>query len=236
MRVLVTRPETDAAHTAALVAALGHEPVVTPLIGVRFLSGPEIDLAGAQALLATSSNGVRSLARRSRDRSLPVFAVGSQTQHTAIGEAFTQVRSADGDSNALAKLVSATLRPADGFLVHATAREAPSTLARNLLEKGFAVRTDILYETPEVSTLPAAAEGGIRDGTIDAVVLYSARTADVFCRRVRDAGLAKHLGNMRVFCISRASADALSGLPFMKVAIADSPNEPSLLSMLGRVG
>ena len=36
-------------------------------------------LDGVQAILATSANGVRALARRTPRRDLPLFAVGPQT-------------------------------------------------------------------------------------------------------------------------------------------------------------
>ena len=70
MRVLVTRPEDDARETAVRLKALGHEPILAPLISIRFIDGPDIDLAGVQALIATSSNGVRALARRTSRRDI----------------------------------------------------------------------------------------------------------------------------------------------------------------------
>jgi len=236
MRVLVTRPEPDAIHTAALLAGLGHEPVFAPLIELRFLPGPDVDLTGVQALLATSSNGVRALSRRSRGRDLPVFAVGQQTRATALGEGFASVVSADGDSSALANLVHRSLKPEAGVLLHVTAREAPAVLCRTLSDFGFEVRTEVLYETPAVQTLPKSAELGIRTGTIDAVLLFSARTAEVFRMRVGDAGLSQYCSGIRAICISRTAADALKGLAFRQLSIASAPNQEALLAALGRGG
>ena len=36
MRVLVTRPDDDAEETAAKLIALGHEPIVAPLLEIKF--------------------------------------------------------------------------------------------------------------------------------------------------------------------------------------------------------
>ncbi len=69
-----------------------------PLLSVRFHDGPPLALDGAQAILATSANGVRALARRSRARDLPVFAVGPQTAEAAREAGFANVKSADGDA------------------------------------------------------------------------------------------------------------------------------------------
>src|SRR5579871_494671 len=106
MRVLVTRPEDDAHETAARLKALGHEPIIAPLISIRFSDGPDIDLARVQAFVATSSNGVRALARRTASRDIALFAVGQQTAKTARREGFRLVHSADGDAIALANLVA----------------------------------------------------------------------------------------------------------------------------------
>jgi uroporphyrinogen-III synthase len=83
MRVLVTRPQPDALETANMLIARGHQPIVAPLVRVNYHDGPEIDLSGVQAILATSANGVRALSRRLARRDLPVFAVGPKTAHTA---------------------------------------------------------------------------------------------------------------------------------------------------------
>ena len=105
MRVLVTRPLDDARATEARLKSRGHEAVVVPLLQVKFHDGPEIDLSGVQAILATSANGVRAFAQRSARRDLPVFAVGPQTARSAKLAGFSDVKSADGDAADLAKVV-----------------------------------------------------------------------------------------------------------------------------------
>ncbi len=83
MRVLVTRPKEDAEETAQLLAARGHQALVAPLLETRFFDGAALTLEGVQAVLATSANGVRALARRTARRDVPLFAVGPQTAEAA---------------------------------------------------------------------------------------------------------------------------------------------------------
>ena len=64
MRILVTRPAEDGAEIARLLAAMGHQALLAPLLTVRIHDGPPLSLAGIQAVLATSANGVRALAAR----------------------------------------------------------------------------------------------------------------------------------------------------------------------------
>src|SRR4051812_49138915 len=79
MRVLITRPLEDAEETGRQLALRGHEPLVAPLLSTQFFDGPEVALDGVQAILATSANGVRALARRTPRRDVALFAVGPQT-------------------------------------------------------------------------------------------------------------------------------------------------------------
>src|SRR5277367_2328472 len=114
MRVLVTRPKDDAEETAAKLRARGHAVLVAPLIEIRFADGPEISLDGIQAVLATSSNGVQALARRTDRRDVPLFAVGTQTAHAARSAGFSTVKSADGDAHALAAATANWAKPNAG--------------------------------------------------------------------------------------------------------------------------
>jgi uroporphyrinogen-III synthase len=59
MRVVVTREDV-----AARVEALGHEPVLCPLIRVEPLGDDPIDASAYDWLVVTSRNGARELARR----------------------------------------------------------------------------------------------------------------------------------------------------------------------------
>lgn len=64
MRILITRPAEDGAAIAARLAERGHDGIVAPLLVPRYGDGPAPDLAGVQAVLITSANGVRALVHR----------------------------------------------------------------------------------------------------------------------------------------------------------------------------
>ena len=76
MRLLVTRPAVEAEATAEQLRALGHAPIVCPLLIVRQLTGVTVELDGVQALLFTSAAGARAFAAQRSERSIPVIAVG----------------------------------------------------------------------------------------------------------------------------------------------------------------
>jgi len=234
VRVLVTRPEDDARETASRLIALGHEPIIAPMISIRFFDGAPLDLSGVQAFAATSANGVRALARRTRGRALPIFSVGRQTAETARASGFTHVVNADGDAVALARCVVNALKPEHGAVLHATGAEAPGAFATDLRASGFKVQTEILYETPAASALPPAAATAFRARKkLDAALFYSARTAQAFCDLIRAAGLEKKCETIVAIAISKAASEPLSLVKFKEIRVAAAPNQDALLACLG---
>lgn len=231
MRVLVTRPLDDAIDTAALLKARGHEAILAPLLGVRYHDGHALRLDGVQALLFTSVNGVRAFARRTALRDFKAFTVGSQTAQAARDAGFADVRDADGNVETLAQAVRAAATPAAGPLVHAAGAEAEGRLAALLTAAGFTVRSEVLYDVPAVAQLPDAARAALTAGAADAVLLFSARSAQIFADCVAKAGLS--CAGLIGLCISEAAAKPLAGLTFKEIRIAKRPNQASLLDRLG---
>lgn len=232
MRVLVTRPIDDAEETAALLRARGHVPLVAPLLSVRYHDGHALHLDGVQAILATSANGVRAFARRSSRRDFPVFAVGSQTAQAARDAGFSDVRNADGNADALAQAVRGWAKPEDGVLLHTAGAEAEGRLADQLRGAGFAVRVEVLYDVPAVEDFPATVRAALETGEVDAVLLFSARSAQAFAAGIAKAGLAPACSRLIACCISEAAAKPLAGLAFKAIRIAPRPNQSALLDIL----
>jgi uroporphyrinogen-III synthase len=232
MRVLVTRPYDDALETAAKLKALGHDAVIASLLEIRFRDGDEIVLGGVQAILTTSPNGVRALARRSTRRDVALFAVGRQSADVARAAGFCDVRSADGDGAALAKAAALWARRDGGILLHIAGREIKGELSATLAKEGFDVRTATLYEAVAAETLPVAASDTLSRQTLDAALFFSPRSARIFRDLVRRAGLAESCRVALAAAISEAAAKALDGLDFAAVRVAARPNQDALLTLL----
>ena len=223
MRVLVTRPMEDAKATAEILRARGHAPVIAPLLEIRYREGISLPFDDAAAILATSANGIRALARNTPRRDLHVFAVGARTAEVATQAGFTDVASADGDAADLAGLVIASGWPKDAALLHAAGAETRGDLMATLQREGYRVRSIALYDAF------AAKEISCDLASIDAALFYSPRSAAVFARLAERAPCERILA----CCISAATAAALSPLVFREVRIAGRPDQESLLSLLG---
>jgi uroporphyrinogen-III synthase len=232
MRVLVTRPIDDAQETAALLRARGHEPLIAPLLSVRFHDGHALHLDGVQALLATSANGARAFARRTSRRDFSVFAVGSQTAQAARDAGFADVRDANGTVETLAQSVAGWTKPKDGTLLHAAGAETEGHLASLLRQAGFTVHVEVLYDVPTVDAFPQPVHAALEAGELDAVLIYSARSAQAFAACISKANLQSACAALVACCISEAAAKPLAGLAFKAVRIAARPNQAALLDAL----
>ena len=212
MRILVTRPEEDAAPLARELEAMGVEPVAAPMMSIRYLDGPALDLDGVQALLVTSANGARALAGRSSRRDLPALAVGDASARAARELGFKNVESASGDVEALAELAKIRLDPEAGALLHPAGTKVAGDLGGMLNEAGFEYRREVLYESRTATALDPDCARAIREGRADGVMLFSPRTAATFARLAEKAGVSDACASLEAYCLSQAVAEKLSKL------------------------
>jgi len=232
MRVLITRPEEDAAPLASALGAHGIETISAPLMEIVYSDGPPLDLTGVQALLATSANGVRAFTRRSSCRDVSVFAVGDATAWAAAEAGFATIESAAGDVAALADLVHRRVDPKDGALLHVAGTAVAGDLGGRLGAVGFDVRRAVLYEVRTAARLPETIRAALETRAVDGVALYSPRTAKTFVRLVSDAGLAGQCGSLTAFCLSDAVAEAIGGLVWRRVAVAGRPDQAAMIALI----
>jgi uroporphyrinogen-III synthase len=227
-RVLITRPEPGATQTAARLTALGHVPIVAPVLSiiVRTTNAP----GRVAATLLTSRNAIAGCPPFLRDR--PVFAVGTATAALAAAAGFTRVFDADGDATALAALVASTLSPANGSLFLPTAQGQGTELAESLRKYGFHVIRRVAYQAAGVPALPDVAATNLRQGQIAAAMFFSGETSRHFVRLLRAADLVDAVRNVKAVSISERAAVALRPLPWRRISVAVKPNQDAMLVLL----
>lgn len=234
--LLITRPREDSESLAEALQRQGWQTQSEPLLRLRWLDGPELDMADVQALLFTSANGVRAFARRSAARDYPVLAVGDGTARTARALDFSDVSSASGDVEALTALVRARCAPTAGRLLHVAGTVVAGDLAGRLANAGFAVDRAVLYAAETAQALSPEALAAIRDRQLFGVLAFSPRTARTCVRLLCTAGLAAAAADMTLYGLSPAVADAATHDPLCvwgAIRVAAHPDIESLLSVVG---
>ena len=231
--VLLTRPSGAPAEASLRrLAALGWTAIAAPLTFMEPIPRPEAargDLAGAQALIFTSAEGVRRFAALTGEgRGRPVHAVGAATAAAARAAGFAQVEEGGGEVGALTRHLLARLDLGRGPILHFGAESPAGDLGGALRAAGASFSHVALYRAARVAALPEAAAESLRRGEIRAVLLYAPSAARAFAALAAGADLRGAAG----IAISAAAAEPLKGLGFRRVVHGARPDEAHLLGAL----
>ena len=230
-RVLLTRPREESASFAARLEARGYRTAIEPILAIEPVPAA-LEIADYQAVLATSANGVRALAGAVTAREVPLFAVGDATARAAREAGFVVVENAAGDSAALARLVTGRLDPRTGPLLHVSGEAIAGDLAGSLSALGFAVDRRVLYRARAAERLSEATIRLIADGSIDAALFFSPRTARTFVSLAAAAQLAPACAGIAAICLSPAVAEAAQAIKWRTVCVAARPDSAALVEAL----
>ncbi|HEY1425793.1 MAG TPA: uroporphyrinogen-III synthase, partial [Caulobacteraceae bacterium] len=196
-----------------------------PLLEVRPIERPDLDLAGVSALAFTSANAVAAFVACSPERGLRVFAVGDATAAAARSARFASVLSAQGDVAALAAALATRRRELPGAILYPAAAEPAQDLAGALAAVGLVVRQVAVYET---ALTPPPASVIERLPEIEAVLLHSAKAA-----RALAAVLKAHPApELAAYCLSPQIARSLTRAGLAAALSAAQPNETALMTLL----
>ena len=233
-RLLLTRPEADAAALAEKLRARGHAADSAPLLHIRLHDAALPALDDIKALLITSANGLRAFAALSPRRDLTLYAVGEASARAARQAGFADVHAAGGDLHSLAALVQRLRKPDDGALLHAAGEDLAGDLVGLLHQAGFDARGLALYKAETAQSLPPAVAAGLRAGEYRGVLFFSPRTAAAFVRLATESGAGNGLAAAQAFCLSANVAERIAMLPWRGICVAAEPSEAALLAAMDR--
>ncbi|MCU0791141.1 MAG: uroporphyrinogen-III synthase [Nitratireductor sp.] len=241
MRVLLTRARERSEKTARKLKAAGHEAIILPLVDYRDTSAA-VPAGHYDAVAFTSAEAVRSLARRiAADPglttlfSLPAFCVGAATAQACRAAGFHDVRSADGDADALAGLIASS-PPEMLSLLYPAQPGRTLDLAAALPERKVAEfhAYEAVPGDPGVAAMKRAIEA------CDVVFLYSSNSASHFVDLLRANGMPASFARLTLIVISEKTARAITTgraewakEAGIRIEIAASPDEDAMVSLLG---
>jgi uroporphyrinogen-III synthase len=224
-RVLVLRAREDAERTASRLRAMGFTPLLSPVLEIMG-TGAAIPRGPFDAVLATSAKGLEFCAEPGELRTLPLHTVGARTGKIARELGWRPDLLA-GDASALLPLIRARHEPPAPFL-YLAGRDRQNELETGLRAAGYDVTIVETYEARVATALAPAALDALAKGEIAAALHYSKRSADIFVKLARDAGLNEALGEIDHLALSREAAS-----PLPRARIAERPDEEHLLRLLG---
>jgi uroporphyrinogen-III synthase len=237
MRILLTRPEQQGEHTAALLRGRGHQVLHAPLLRIETIANVEIGVGPWSAVVMTSANAAHAIAthrRRDALAKIPAFVVGERTREAARAAGFTQVESADGNVEALAQFAARKIARG-GSVLYLAGEERAGDLAGALSGAGHNVSTVVVYRAVAETALPDAVARAVKSGSIDAVLHFSTRSAETFLALAADASCLVNVLKYIHFCLSAQVAEPLVTAGAAQVQVAARPDESTLLDLVRTV-
>lgn len=227
--IMVTRPREDAEELAAELSDRGFDTCIAPMLSTEAVEADVPPLERFSGLVFTSRYGVRHFTALEKSRSLPVFAVGDATAEAARAAGFSDVISAKGAGEDLAKLIGK--RGSGGLrLLHAGGAERVDGWTENIA--GAEIVPLVLYQSKPAREFPEDVLELFKVGRVNYVLLFSPATARNFVTLTRAAGLEKCAEKAVAICLSRMVADVAGLLPWRRLLVAGRPDKKSLLEML----
>jgi len=197
--------------------------VISPLLDIAPCpwQPPEIALAG---LIFTSANAIYCAgAALNAWLDLPVFVVGEATAQAARRAGFLDVRHPENVQNAQSLFAHLAQLDFTKPLLHLVGRDQIYVPVAPTLQ----VETCVVYAAELIAHFTPEAEAALRAGQIDAVLLYSPRTAQHFAHLYDALGLAR--SQIIIGALSPAIAQA-AGDGWADVAVAIHPENELLFT------
>jgi uroporphyrinogen-III synthase len=221
-------------RTAEQLVARGHHPTVSPVLEVA-ATNAAWPHGVVDALIATSAQAFDLLKLEPEwplpeaKRLLPLFLVGGRTAEAARARGFTGPMVVAPDAQELAKMILYR-RALPHRRVYIAGRDRKPDLETCLNEAHLGVATLEVYEARAATHFTQDAAESLAAGTVDAVLHFSRRSAEIFLKLAETAGLAT--APLQHMAISSDAAQPLrdAGLPY--ISVAAEPNEEAVLALL----
>ncbi|MER8577247.1 uroporphyrinogen-III synthase [Mesorhizobium sp. M1423] len=233
LRVLVTRPEPGASRTARRLADAGFQAILLPLTETVALPVDAVAVADTAAAVAvTSANAIRHAPKEviAALAGLPCHAVGRKTAEAARAAGFLSVSEGPGNAEALADALAGGY--AGQTIVYLCGRVRFPGFEERLQAAGAQVRAVETYDTVVLDYSDEAVLARLSAQPVEAVLLYSAKTATAMQALAGRPALRGFFEETRFFALSGRIAAALDDAAGERIRIAPEPSEDALLGLL----
>jgi uroporphyrinogen-III synthase len=132
----------------------------------------------------------------------------------------------------LARLIAGRCRPHGGTLLHLCGEDVRAGLSEGLAAAGFVLRAQAVYRAEAARALTPGMIAALEQRAIDAVLLFSPRTAQTFVALIRQHELGASLGATAAICLSAAVATPCRALAWGTIYTSARPELAAVLEVL----
>ncbi|MBO0733413.1 MAG: uroporphyrinogen-III synthase [Methylocapsa sp.] len=234
MLVLLTRAIDESRQTGVRLAREGHEAIISPVIEM-VPTGAVWPTGVIDAVIGTSARAFELLSSRpdwplpEARRLMPLFVAGEKTRDAARERGFGGPALVAPDAATLAEKIESCFDSPCRF-VYLAGRDRSAELETKLTGIGHSIELVQVYAAQPADSLTEEAVALARSGKIGVVLHYSRRSAEIYLRLGRNAGL--DLARVNHVCISQNAAAPLLAAGIHEVLVAKAPNEQAMFGIL----
>jgi len=239
-KILITRPIEDAEATAEILEEKGYKAFIEPQLEIKFDKKAQNKIREAlkakpQAIIITSSNGIRAFANFSKIRDIEIVTIGKSSAREAKELGFYDVSYSPGAGvEELADYIKHSFDKHSGELLHIAGSILAGDLKGILKDAGFKVKRVTLYDAVPSEEISDKLKNAFNKKQISTVLFYSKRTAEIFMKNAKKKGIYDRLSDVKAISLSQNISTAVTHGPWKEALVSEFPDNESLLSLLDR--
>lgn len=235
MYIVLTRPKLASQELADILtseAGGGHRCLVAPMLDIVTLE-PSCNFGKAKAVIVSSSNGVQAaehLAGIAQAKSLPLYCVGARTSALAQELGWQNIA---GVGSTMVELTDLLCEGGlTGRFLYLAGVDRAQEMGMLLRASAIKLDTCEVYQAQAAKVLAEDFVAAVEK--IEAVTLFSVRTAMIFLRLVEAQGFGKFLRQKKIICLSQSIAGRCIDAGYSNVAFPEAPTRAALIALINR--
>ena len=232
MHIVITRPKEDSLYLIENLIKLGHEVTHLPVIKIEKLKTKKIDLLNYQAVIFTSSNGIRFMDIEKFNSKIKCFCVGRATELTAKQVGFVNTYTSEGTVDSLIELIIRTLNNKSEKLLYLSSEFISKDLDKDLIRAGYSVDRISNYTSSPVKEIDKKTLDFFTKKPPDVIFIYSSMSAKNLFNLINKYSLLNVVTQSNLMCISEKVLAVLKQIKWKKVFVFSPGEEEFLLNKI----
>ena len=232
MHIVITRPKEDSLQLIEHLIKLGHEVTHLPVIKIEKLKTEKINLLNYQAVIFTSSNGIRFMDIEKFNSKIKCFCVGRATELTAKQVGFVNTYTSEGTVDSLIELIIRTLNNKSEKLLYLSSEFISKDLDKDLINAGYSVDRISNYTSISVEEIDKKTLDFFEKKPPDVIFIYSSKSAKNLFNLINKYSLLNVVTQSNLVCISEKVLSVLKEIKWKKVFVFSPGEEEFVLNKI----
>ena len=232
MHIVITRPKEDSLYLIENLIKLGHEVTHLPVIKIEKLKTKKINLINYQAVIFTSSNGIRFMNIEKFNSKIKCFCVGKMTELTAKQVGFFNTYTSEGTVDSLIELIIRTLNNKSEKLLYLSSEFISKDLDKDLINAGYSVDRISNYTSIPIEEIDKKTLDFFEKKPPDVIFIYSSKSARSLFNLINKYSLLNVVTQSNLMCISEKVLLILKQIKWKNVFVFSPGEEEFLLKKI----